>query len=187
VYKQVYGTDGKPLEGVFADINSDGKTQDLDRYRYKSAAPDYLFGFTSQMNYKQLSFGFVLRSSIGNYVYNNIFSNRGIYSNLFQNGFNSNLSSNVLESGFKTGTLEPRLSDYYVQNASFLRVDNINFGYNLSDVIKIKNVKTQLTFNIQNAFVMTNYKGLDPEVKDGVDKQVYPRPRTLSMGLNVNF
>jgi TonB-dependent starch-binding outer membrane protein SusC len=187
VYKQVYGADGRPLEGVFADINTDGKTQDLDRYRYKSAAPDYLFGFTSQMNYKQLSFGFVLRSSIGNYVYNNIFSNRGIYVNLFQNGFNSNLSSNVLESGFKTGTLEPRLSDYYVQNASFLRVDNINFGYNLSDVIKIKNVKTQLTFNIQNAFVMTNYKGLDPEVKDGIDKQVYPRPRTLSMGLNVNF
>ena len=187
VYKQVYGTDGKPLESVFADINTDGKTQDLDRYRYKSSAPDYLLGFTSQMAYKDLSFGFVLRSNVGNYVYNNIYSNRGFYNNLFGTGYNNNSSSNVLESGFVKGTLEPRLSDYYVQNASFLRMDNLNFGYNLSNLIKVKNMRTQLTLNVQNVFVMTNYKGLDPEVKDGIDKQVYPRPRTFSVGLNVNF
>ncbi len=187
VYKQVYGSDGKPLESVFADINGDGKTQDLDRYRYKSSAPDYLLGFTSQMTYKQLSMGFVLRSNVGNYVYNNIYSNRGFYNNLFGTGYNNNSSSNVLESGFVKGTLEPRLSDYYVQNASFLRMDNFNFGYNLSDLIKVKNMRTQLTLNVQNVFVVTNYKGLDPEVKDGIDKQVYPRPRTFSLGLNVNF
>ena len=139
------------------------------------------------MAYKDLSFGFILRSNVGNYVYNNIYSNRGFYNNLFGTGYNNNSSSNVLESGFVKGTLEPRLSDYYVQNASFLRMDNINLGYNLSDLIGLKKVRTQLTLNIQNVFVMTNYKGLDPEVKDGIDKQVYPRPRTFSVGLNVNF
>ncbi|MBB6002381.1 TonB-dependent receptor [Arcicella rosea] len=187
VYKQVYDANGKPLEGVFEDLNGDGKITDLDRYRYKGAAPDYLFGFTSQMTYKKASFGFVLRSNVGNYAYNNIFSNRGVYSNLFNSGFNSNLSTNILETGFKTGTVETRMSDYYVQNASFLRMDNINLGYNLSDLIKIKNVRAQLSFIVQNVFVITNYKGLDPELRDGIGNQVYPRPRTYSLGLNVNF
>jgi TonB-dependent starch-binding outer membrane protein SusC len=188
VYKQVYDDAGKPIEGLFADLNADGKITELDRYRYQSAVPKYFLGFSSQMTYRNASLGFVMRSNIGNYVLNNVFSSNATYASISSNGnFASNISTNVLETGFKIRTDQTILSDYYVQNASFLRMDNLNFGYNLTDLFKTKKMQAQLSFVVQNVFVISKYKGLDPEIADGLDKSVYPRPRTYSLGLNFNF
>jgi iron complex outermembrane receptor protein len=188
VYKQVYDEAGKPIEGLFADLNGDGKVTELDRYRYQSAVPKYFLGFSSQMSYKKASLGFVMRSNIGNYALNNIYSSMATYQNITGAGnFINNVSANVLETNFKTRTDQTILSDYYVQNASFLRMDNLNVGYNLSDLFKAKKIQAQLSFVVQNVFVITKYKGLDPEITDGIDRQIYPRPRTYSVGLNINF
>ncbi|WP_082892902.1 MULTISPECIES: TonB-dependent receptor [Emticicia] len=188
VYKQVYDEAGKPIEGLFADLNGDGKITELDRYRYQSAVPKYFLGFSSQMSYKKASLGFVMRSNIGNYALNNIYSSMATYQNITGAGnFINNVSANVLETNFKTRTDQTILSDYYVQNASFLRMDNLNVGYNLSDLFRAKKIQAQLSFVVQNVFVITKYKGLDPEIADGIDRQIYPRPRTYSVGLNINF
>ncbi len=188
VYKQVYDQNHKPIEGAYADLNNDGAITELDRYRYQSAAPQYLLGFSSQLTYRKASLGFVMRSNIGNYAYNNIYSNRATYQNLTGTGsYLNNLSANVLETGFKSRSDQSVLSDYYVQNASFLRMDNINFGYNLDNLFKSKKIRAQLTLVAQNVFVITKYTGLDPEIATGIDKQLYPRPRTYSLGLNLNF
>lgn len=188
VYKQVYNENGTPVEGAFEDLNGDGVITELDRYRYQAAAPNYFLGFSSQLAYKKASVGFVMRSNVGNYAYNNVYSNRGTYQNLTGTGnYINNLSANVLETGFKSRTDQSILSDYYVQNASFLRMDNINLGYNLDNLFKNKKIRAQLSLVAQNVFVITKYKGLDPEIATGIDKQVYPRPRTYSLGLNLNF
>jgi TonB-dependent starch-binding outer membrane protein SusC len=188
VYKQVYNTDGSPIDGLFVDLNGDGKVTELDRYRYQDAAPKYFMGFSSQMTFKKASLGFVMRANTGNYALNNVYSNRGSYANLLESGnYNNNVSENVLKTGFKSKTDQTILSDYFVQNASFLRMDNINAGYDLGNFFKGKSAHAQLTFVVQNVFVITKYQGLDPEITDGLDKTIYPRPRTYSMGLTVNF
>ncbi|PWJ56980.1 iron complex outermembrane receptor protein [Dyadobacter jejuensis] len=188
MYQQVYNEAGAPIEGVFVDRNQDGIISELDRYRYQAAPPRLFLGLSSQLAYKKASVGFVMRSNIGNYNFNNIYANRGSYQSITGSGnFLSNLSANVLETGFTQRTDQSILSDYYVQNASFLRMDNINFGYNLDHLFKKGKIRAQLSLVAQNVFVITKYKGLDPEIADGIDKQVYPRPRTLSLGLNLHF
>ncbi len=188
VYQQVYNEAGTPIEGVFVDRNADGIISELDRYRFHNAAPKYFLGLSSQLSYKKASLGFVMRSNIDNYNYNNVYSNRGTYQSITGSGnFLSNLSGNVLETNFTTKSDQSILSDYYIQNASFLRMDNINFGYNLDQLFKSGKIRAQLTVVAQNVFVVTKYKGLDPEIADGIDKQVYPRPRTISVGLNLHF
>ncbi|WP_025765052.1 SusC/RagA family TonB-linked outer membrane protein [Dyadobacter tibetensis] len=188
MYQQVYDESGAPIEGVFVDRNEDGIISELDRYRYQAAAPDLFLGLSSQFMYKKASLGFVMRANVGNYNFNNVYANRGTYQAITGAGnFLSNLSSNVLETGFASRTDQSILSDYYVQNASFLRMDNINFGYNLDHLFKSGKIRAQLSLVAQNVFVITKYKGLDPEIADGLDKQVYPRPRTISVGLNLNF
>lgn len=190
LYQQVYDQNGKPIEGVFVDRNQDGVITELDRYRYQNPDPNYFLGLTSQTNYKNLSFGFVMRSNINNYVYNNVFSGRGSYASMTGAGnVIFNLASDVLNSGFSSNTNRERiiLSDYFVQNASFLRMDNLNVGYNLGSLANNKVKNAQLSFIVQNVFTVTKYQGLDPEVAGGIDNQIYPRPRTFSLGLNVNF
>lgn len=183
VYKQVYGTDGKPLEGVYVDLNKDGKITPDDRYRYKSPQPRVFLGFSPQATYKQWNAGFVLRGSFGNYVYNNVFSNGGALQDLYNStGYLVNRSTNVLETGFQNKQL---LSDYYIQNASFVRMDNINLGYNFGSVYKGLNVRA--TASVQNAFVITKYKGIDPEIANGIDNNFYPRPRVYALGLTINY
>ncbi|WP_266363753.1 SusC/RagA family TonB-linked outer membrane protein [Tellurirhabdus rosea] len=183
VYQQVYGTDGKPLEGVYVDRNGDGQVTSDDRYRYKSPQPQLFLGFSSQATYKRWNAGFVMRGNFGNYVYNNVYSNMGVMQDLYNStGFLVNRSTNVLETGFTNKQL---LSDFYIQNASFVRMDNVNLGYNFGNVYKKLNVRATAT--VQNAFVITKYKGIDPEVAGGIDNNVYPRPRIYSVGLNVNF
>ena len=188
VHQQVYDNKtGKPIENLFEDRDRDGVITDKDLYRYKSANPDVFLGFNSSVSYKRFNAGFVMRASLGNYMYNNIYSNTGIQRNIINPlNFLSNGSRNVLESGF-TGS-GPRFfqSDYYIQNASFLRMDNINIGYNIGKVFNEK-ATLRANANVQNAFIVTKYKGADPEINGGIDNNFYPRPRTFVFGLNLDF
>ena len=188
VHQQVYDNKtGKPIENLFEDRDRDGVITDKDLYRYKSANPDVFLGFNSSVSYNRFNAGFVMRASLGNYMYNNVYSNTGIQRNIINPlNFLSNGSRNVLESGF-TGS-GPRFfqSDYYIQNASFLRMDNINIGYNIGKVFNEK-ATLRANANVQNAFIVTKYKGADPEINGGIDNNFYPRPRTFVFGLNLDF
>jgi iron complex outermembrane receptor protein len=187
VYKQVYNAAGKPIDGLFADINRDGIINEKDLYQYKGNNPEFFFGASSNVTYKKWNAGFVLRANIGNYMYNNVASSSGTLRNILNPiGYINNGSRDYLSSGFSGNGSNYYLSDYYVQNASFLRMDNINFGYNVGKVFRDK-ASLKINANIQNAFIITNYKGLDPEVNGGIDNNFYPRPRTFVLGLNLNF
>jgi iron complex outermembrane receptor protein len=184
VLQQVYDQAGKPLEGVYVDRNGDGRITIDDRYRYQSANPKMFLGFTSQLAYRRFTAGFVLRSNIGNYVYNNIRSNNGALRSLVtSNPFLANGSTDVLNTNFLNNQY---FSDYYVENASFLRMDNLNFGYDFGKIIG--NVGTlRASATVQNVFTITKYTGLDPEIANGIDNNFYPRPRIFSVGLNLGF
>ncbi len=184
VYKQKYDENGKPLEGKYEDLNGDGIINSSDMYRYKSSNPTLFLGFNAQLTYKKWSAGFSARAVFGNYVYNNTASFTAVQSAMVPaSPYLSNATSNILETNFK----QPQyFSDYYVQNASFLRFDNINVGYNFGRVFK-KTASIRIYGNIQNAFVVTKYKGLDPEVFSGIDNNLYPRPRIYSLGLNIQL
>jgi TonB-dependent starch-binding outer membrane protein SusC len=183
VYKQVYDETGKPIEGLYADLNEDGVINDLDRYRYKSPEPNVYLGFNSQLNYGKWDLAFVMRGSFGNYMYNNVYSNNGARQAFGFSNYLTNVSSNVLETEFQQFQL---FSDYYMENASFMRMDNINLGYNIGRVLNDK-VGVRLSATVQNVFVITNYNGLDPEISSGIDNNIYPRPRVYTLGLNIDL
>jgi TonB-dependent starch-binding outer membrane protein SusC len=187
VFKQVYDPQtNNPIEGLYEDLNRDGIINDADRYMYKKPAADFLFGINTQFNYKQFYLGFAAHGTIGNYMYNNYFSNNGVL-RAMQNPLNfvSNVSRNYLSTRFANNQF---LSDYYIENASFLRLDNINLGYNVGKILDGK-ANLRLAASVQNVFVITNYKGMDPEnAGDGqIDNTIYPRPRIYSLGLNLDF
>jgi len=192
VYKQLY-KDGKPLDGQYEDLNKDGKIDKEDRYRYKSPNPKYLLGFNSQFSYKHWNAGFSMRGSFGNYVYNNPSSDLGSYRNITFPNYLANMHSSVLTTNF---TNQQFFSDYFVENASFVRMDNISLGYNFGRVLKDK-VNLRVSATVQNVFVITGYNGLDPElgndkvgvnnIGEGIDNKFYPRPRIYSLGLNLDF
>ncbi|MCX2740309.1 SusC/RagA family TonB-linked outer membrane protein [Pontibacter anaerobius] len=186
VYKQVYDESGRPVEGLYADLNGDGEITDQDMYRYKNPEPKVFLGFSSQLNYDKWSFGFVMRGAIGNYAYNNIKAN-AFYSNIDWEGYLLTIPSSINEFGF-IGLDDPnrQYSDYFIENASYLRMDNINLGYNVGRIMNDK-VNLRLTASGQNIFVITKYDGLDPEVTGGIDNNFYPRPRILSLGVNLDF
>lgn len=189
VYKQLY-QDGKPLDGQYEDLNKDGKIDKSDRYRYKSPNPKFLLGFNSQFSYKNWNAGFSMRGSFGNYVYNNPSSDLGSYRNITFPNYLANMHSSVLETNF---TNQQFFSDYYVENASFVRMDNISLGYNFGKLLRSK-ANLRVSATVQNVFVITGYSGLDPEIGDdktakgdGIDNKFYPRPRIYSLGLNLDF
>jgi TonB-linked SusC/RagA family outer membrane protein len=185
LYQQVYDANGKPVENVFVDVNEDGIINQDDLTKTKSAVPDVFMGFSTNVSYKRFSAGFVLRSSLGNYVYNNVFSNAGNELQILGNYVLYNASANYLETGFQ-GNSNNLLSDYFIQNASFLRMDNLTFGYDAGAILR-KKATLRLNASVQNVFVITKYQGLDPEVSSGVDNNFYPRPRIFTLGLNLNF
>ncbi len=189
VYKQVYNTAGKPIEGLFEDLNKDGKITADDRYLYKNPAPTQLYGFSSQFSHKNFNAGFTLRSNIGNYMYNNIFSQNAVSEKLSTaEGFLSNISTSVNETNFSKISAVNSKSDYYMENASFLRMDNMYVSYVITDKrTEDTPVTTTISFNVQNAFVITKYKGIDPEIFNGIDNNFYPRARTYSLGINIGF
>ena len=183
VYEQVYDDAGKPIEGLYVDRNGDNQITTDDKYHYRKAAPDVYMGFSSRMNYKNWDFSFAGRVSLGNYVYNNIESKYALYSEVYNsNEYLKNVPSLITDAGFTNAQF---FSDYYIQNASFLRLDNISLGYNFSKVFDKANIRVYTT--VQNAFVITDYKGLDPEIQSGIDNDVYPRPRTFLLGVSVDF
>jgi TonB-linked SusC/RagA family outer membrane protein len=194
LYQQVYDKSGKPIEGVFTDKNKDGIINQNDLYKGKSADPKVFLGFSTNVSDGKWSAGFVLRASIGNYDYNNVYSQTGNLTQILGNSVLYNASSNYLTTGFKGGNGQQLLSDYYIQNASFLRMDNVNIGYNAG---KIAHTQTNLRLNasVQNVFIITKYTGLDPEIaaaastlgNPGIDNSLYPRPRTYALGLTLTF
>jgi TonB-linked SusC/RagA family outer membrane protein len=187
VYQQVYDKAGKPIESLFEDRNRDGVINVDDLYRYKSPDPKAFLGAYSNVSWQKWTAGFSLRANIGNYMYNNRFSNTGVQRNIIDPlGFLANGSRNLLETNFTGNGDQYLLSDYYVENASFLRMDYINIGYNAGNIIS-KNTNLRIGANVQNVFLVTKYRGLDPEVSGGVDNNFYPRPRTYSINLSLDF
>lgn len=186
LFHQVYDKDGKPMEGLFEDTKRDGILNEDDKYMGKRADPNLFFGFSTNFTYKKWNAGFVLRSSLNNYVYNNIYSNLGRLNQVIGGPRIGNASVNYLETGFTGATELQLLSDYFIENASFLRMDNLNIGYNAGQVLKNK-ATLRLGLTVQNVFVITKYSGLDPEIANGIDYNFYPRPRIFSIGVNLDF
>jgi len=187
VYEQIYDAAGIPIEGAYVDQNKDGVIDGEDLRPYKKAEPDVFMGLSSQFSYKNWDFNFALRASLGNYVYNNMQSNREAYGGgwlLDPTGFLKNRMNSAAETNFSQSQF---ISDYYIQNASFLRMDNISIGYTFQNLGKgIGSARLYAT--VQNPFVITKYKGLDPELNnDGRDNNIYPRPRIYMLGLSLNF
>lgn len=187
VYKQIYDkATGAPIEGLYEDLNRDGQVNNDDRYYYKKPAPDVLLGLNTQVIYKDYSLGLAGHGSFGNYLYNNFNSGSGVI-RAIKNPLNfiGNASTNFLATNFNNNQM---LSDYYIENASFFRLDNINFAYNIGKVFNNR-ANMRVTATAQNVFVITKYKGLDPENASdaGVDGNIYPRPRIFSAGVNLDF
>ncbi|MDQ2720361.1 MAG: SusC/RagA family TonB-linked outer membrane protein [Bacteroidota bacterium] len=186
-YQQIYDSKtGKPIEGLYEDRNRDGSVSAADLYYYKKPAPDVLLGINTQVAYKRWLLSVTAHGSFGNYLYNNFASNNTVL-RAIKNPINfiGNASSNYTATGFVNNQY---LSDYYIENASFLRLDNINVGYNLGKVFN-KKAFLRINASVQNVFVITKYTGLDPENADphGVDNNIYPRPRIYSLGANLDF
>jgi iron complex outermembrane receptor protein len=187
VYQQIYDKEGKPIEGLFEDINRDGLVNNNDLYRYKSPDPEWFLGAYSNVAWKKWDGTFTVRANLGNYMYNNRFSNTGVQRNLIDPlGYLANGSRNVLETNFTGSGDKYFLSDYYIENASFFRMDNISIGYNAGGVLH-RNTNLRVGATVQNVFIITNYKGVDPEVSDGRDNNFYPRPRNFVLSVNLNF
>lgn len=184
LYHQLYDPEtGKPIEGAYADLNDDGNINSSDLYRYHSPAPDFIFGFSSALNYKKWTLNMNFRANVGNYVYNGMAMNTGAWSTVSYNSYQlNNLSTSYLKTGFNS---RQYLSDYYVENASFLKMDNLTLTYNFGRIWDTCSLN--INGMVQNVFTITKYSGVDPEVPNGMDVSFYPRPRTFSLGLGLNF
>lgn len=187
VSKQVYDpTTGRPIEGLYEDLNRDGTVDDKDVYFYKKPAADITFGINTQVAYKKFTVGLAAHGAIGNYLYNQYAATNGLIRSMKNPlTFIGNVSADYLKTGFANARY---ISDYYIQNASYLRLDNINIGYNFGKILRNK-ASLRLFSSIQNVFVITKYEGLDPENSsdEGRDGNIYPRPRTYSLGASLDF
>lgn len=184
VYKQLYDEQtGKPIEGAYADLNQDGQINSDDLYRYQSPAPDFIFGFSTRLRYKQWTLSTSLRANVGNYLYNGMAMNTGAWETMSYNAMQlNNVHTSILDTDFKS---RQHYSDYYVENASFLKMDNLSLSYNFGRVCKWMSLNASLM--VQNVFCITKYSGVDPEVSGGIDGSFYPRPRTFSLSLGMEF
>ena len=184
VYHQLYDSKtGKPIEGAYADLNNDGEINDADLYRYHSPAPKYIMGLSTSLRYKQLTLGMSFRANIDNYVYNGMGMSTGAFETVsYNNSQLNNLNTSFRKTGFKT---RQYLSDYYVENASFLKLDNLSLSYNVGKINKWASLTVSAM--VQNVFTITGYSGTDPEVPNGMDNSFYPRPRTYSVSLGLQF
>ena len=184
VYHQLYDSKtGKPIEGAYAELNNDGEINESDLYRYHSPAPKYIMGLSTSLRYKQLTLGMSFRANIDNYVYNGMGMSTGAFETVsYNNSQLNNLNTSFLKTGFKT---RQYLSDYYVENASFLKLDNLSLSYNVGKINKWASLTVSAM--VQNVFTITGYSGTDPEVPNGMDNSFYPRPRTYSVSLGLQF
>jgi TonB-linked SusC/RagA family outer membrane protein len=184
VYQQVYGKNGLPIEGVYVDQNRDGQiTAGQDQIHYHSPFAPWIAGFSTAVTYKRWTFTLVARGNFGNWVYNNVDADNGVTKYVYNPlNFLSNVASDYTKSGFYNAEYQ---SSYYVQNASFVKIDNIGIGYNVGKFGKRTSLR--LSANCQNVLVITKYTGLDPEVYGGIDNNIYPRPRNFTVGGSLNF
>ncbi|PWG80234.1 SusC/RagA family TonB-linked outer membrane protein [Pararcticibacter amylolyticus] len=186
VWKQVYDESGKPLSGVYADLDGDGTITEADKYFYKSPLPKFTLGFSTSLSIHKWTLSTVLRSSIGNYIYDNVSSNLSSRTVILDatSGVVNNVVKDFLNTGFSANQY---YSDYYVKNASFLKMDNLGLAYAAGNIVRNSKMNLTISANVQNVFVVSDYKGVDPENYNGIDYKFYPRPRTYVLGLNVGF
>ncbi len=184
VYEQVYDENGKMLEGVFVDRNGDGILSDEDRYVHESPNADVLMGMFTNLRYKNWDLSLSGRASLGNYTYNNVASNNSFIGSAFSNNSLYNRHIDFYNTKVKMGEVSTLLSDHYIQNASFFKLDNITIGYKFNELFDKANLR--LYASIQNVLTLTQYKGIDPE-NDGIDKELYPNPTIFSLGLSLSF
>ena len=193
VFQQAYDQKGKPLEGVVVDRNSDGKITDADKYYYKAPAAPVTMGFASRFEYRNWDLGFALRASLGNYVYNDAFASTSNMSNseiFVKSKFLVNRPTDVVADNWLSTETTSTQTDYWVQNASFLKLDNVTLGYSFANLLKQgswNGITGRIYGTVNNVFCLTKYKGLDPEVFNGIDNNLYPRPISFILGLNLNF
>jgi len=183
MFEQQYDEDGNPLEGIYKQEEKNGKKVNV-KYHYHTPDPTYTMGITSRFEYKNFDFLISARSNIGNYVYNNIASSQGTYQNIYNStGFINNVHKSILKTKFE---IPQYWSNYYVEDASFFRIDNISIGYTIPTKIAGKG-SLKLSGIIQNALVISDYSGIDPEVDGGIDNNIYPRPRIYQFGVSLTF
>ena len=191
VYQQVYDENGKPIEGAYVDRNGNGTIDDDDRYCYKSPAPDVIMGLTTKFIYKNWDFSAAFHASIGNYVYYDFLNSKAVLNEINASGAFRNTTTEAVNLGFTgTATNPTNTSDYFVRNASYLKCSNMTLGYSFPALIKAgaeKICSGRIFFTVQNPFIITKYKGIDPEVSSGIDSNPYPRPISFQLGLNLNF
>ncbi|WMI68550.1 TonB-dependent receptor [Mangrovimonas sp. YM274] len=187
VFQQIYDENGDPIEGAFVDRNGDNVINDADKFIYKDPYADVLMGLNTNVYYKNWDLSVQTRASIGNYAYNNVASGNAYLNNVIpsSNNYLSNIHSEYLNSGFQQITDNTLLSNYFIQDASFFRIDNITLGHTLNHAIKDTTIR--LYGSIQNVAVFTDYDGLDPEINGGIDNSFYPRPRSFVFGVNIDF
>ena len=187
VYQQLYDTNGAPIEGAFRDLNGDGIINTLDRYIRGNPDADITMGFRSDFTWKKWDFSFQMRASLGNEVYNNVNSANAYFNLLDGNGFPSNIPTAVTRTNFSSQDAFIINSDLYVEDGSFLRMDNITLGYTFDNVFRLNSSRLRVTAGVQNAFLITDYSGLDPEIFNGIDNTIYPRARTFLFGANFSL
>ncbi|MCL5028659.1 MAG: SusC/RagA family TonB-linked outer membrane protein [Bacteroidetes bacterium] len=187
LFTQVYDANGMPVEGLYVDHSGQGGSvagNELNKVYYKSPAPDYLIGISSTFNYKNFDLSFSGRLSLGNYVYNNNASNMALYQNVYnQSGYTANILTDVKKTNFTTAQY---WSSVYLENASFFKMDYISLGYNFPSLLG-NNVSGRVALTVQNVFTITKYSGLDPEVDNGIDNNIYPRARTYMVSVSLNY
>ena len=184
LYKQIYDeATGRPIEGLYADLNGDGVINTSDLYHYHAVSPDWMFGLSTTLRWKKLYLSTSLRANVGNYLYNGVAMDTGAFGTVSYNAYElNNLSRSYLDTRFQT---RQQLSDHYVENASFLKMDNLQVGYNFGQINNLFSLN--LSAMIQNVFTITEYNGVDPESSSGVDSSMYPRPRIYSLTVGFEF
>lgn len=185
VWEQVYDTEGNPVQGLYVDRNGDGEITNDDKYHFHKPAADFWFGINSTVDFYNFQFAFSGRANLGNYVYNNIASENGVWERLYrpEGPYLSNVSSYVYNTNFQNPEY---LSDYYIQDASFFKMDYITLSYIFRSLGNSR-VNLRLSATVNNAFTISGYDGLDPEISSGIDNNIYPRPRAYVLGINLQF
>ncbi len=186
VYVQAYNSQGLPIPGTVVDLNGDGAINTLDRRPYRQAAPLVNLGLNSRVNWKNWDASFSMRASLGNYNYNGIEVQNGTFANVDLGQDLRNVTSPTLITGFDNYIDEVTFSDYFVQDASFLRLDNVSLGYTFDDVFNDSS-RLRVFSTLQNVLIVSDYDGLDPEVPNGIDRNVFPRPFITQLGLSIDF
>ncbi len=185
LYQQVFDEQGNPIEGAYVDQDGSGTISDPgDMRAYGSPEPDVTFGFFTNLDYRGFDASISTRAQLGNYVYNNVASQWGFYDEM---EFDGQYLRNAPESIKETNFVRPQYhSDYYLEDASFLKIDNISLGYTFEDLLDTR-TSARLSATVNNVYTFTNYSGLDPEMFGGIDGVIYPRPRTFEMGVDLSF